>query len=295
MSHIADVAAGGYWRPRLVGSSIMEPVTTPTDNHHSRRDVAILGLGRMGTAMAERLTEEGFSVLGWTRSGRTPAGLRTAPDAAAAVAESDLVLLALYDGAACRDVLEAVRPHLRTGALVINTSTVGPDEAAGYADEFGTAYLHAPVLGSTPAVRKGALQVLAGGDPGPARTVLEALGTVHVVADARTSAALKLVANSSLAGAVLALGESLHQGDALGLPREQVLDILATGQLGGLVAAKRPHLNGDALPAEFTIGALAKDMRLLADASRTPLSYPETLANAPAGPDADIARATERP
>ena len=51
------------------------------------------------------------------------------------------------------------------------------------------------------------------------RPLLEALGRVRPVGDASTAAALKLVANSSLAGAVLALRDSLQQGGALSLPQ----------------------------------------------------------------------------
>jgi hypothetical protein len=129
------------------------------------------------------------------------------------------------------------------------------------------------------------------------RPVLEALGTVRRVDDASTAAALKLIANNSLAGAVLALRDSLRQADALGLPRTQTLDILELGQLGGLVARKRPFLLGEppAATSEFTIGALAKDMALLAAASSTPLRSATGLADAPALLEADIAVAATVP
>ena len=53
------------------------------------------------------------------------------------------------------------------GTLVVNASTVGPDESralAAQAAEAGLRYVEAPVLGSVPAVRAGRLTVLAGGD-----------------------------------------------------------------------------------------------------------------------------------
>ncbi len=77
------------------------------------------------------------------------------------------------------------------------------------------------------------------------RPVLETLGTVRRADDASTAAALKLIANSSLAGAVLALRDSLRQADALGLPRTQALDVLELGRLGGLVVRKRRFLLGE--------------------------------------------------
>ncbi|MCE7051515.1 nuclear transport factor 2 family protein [Streptomyces purpurascens] len=262
--------------------------------------IAVLGLGRMGDAMATRLTAQGWNVVGWTRSGRTAGAVETTADPNEAVAKADLVLLSLFDGPACRQVLDEVRDVLRTDTIVLNTSTVAPAEASKLAGRLGPSYVHAPVLGSVPAAAAGALRILAAGDHDAVdrvRPVLATLGTVRRVDDAPTAAALKLIANHSLAGAVLALRDSLRQADALGLPRGQVLDVLELGRLGGLVTAKRPFLTGEsaAVTAEFTIGALAKDMALLAAASNTPLRSAAGLAGTPADPEADITVAATAP
>jgi 3-hydroxyisobutyrate dehydrogenase-like beta-hydroxyacid dehydrogenase len=264
----------------------------------SSRAIAVLGLGRMGAAMAARLQSLGWEVTGWTRSGRTVDSVKTACDPGDAVANADVVILALFDGPACATVLDRVRDSLRPAAVIVNTSTVAPAEAAALAARFGAAYVHAPVLGSRPAVASGALEILAGADEealARVRPVLDALGTVRPAGDAATAAALKLIANSSLAGAVLALRDSLRQGAALGLPPAQVLDVLELGQLGALVARKRSFLSGQPAPAEFTVGALAKDMALLADASQSPLPNAAELAGSPAGQEADIALAATAP
>lgn len=262
--------------------------------------IAVLGLGRMGGAIAARLAAQGRDVVGWTRSGRTPGAIRTTDDPNEAVAKAGLVLLALFDGPACRQVLDVVRDSLRPDTIVLNTSTIAPAEAAELARRLGPVYVHAPVLGSVPAVAAGALQILAAAGPDTldrVRPVLESLGTVRYVDDASTAAALKLIANSSLAGAVLALRDALQQADALGLPRTQVLDVLELGQLGGLVTRKRSFLTDRAAvgAATFTIGALAKDMALLAAASHTPLRSAADLADTPASPEADIAVAATAP
>lgn len=263
--------------------------------------IAVLGLGRMGTAVATRLADHDWDVVGWTRSGRPAGAVETADDPNDAVAKADTVLLALFDGPACRQVVDQVRDSLRGDTVVLNISTIAPAEAAGLARDLGASYVHAPVLGSVPAVAAGALQILAAADQGAldrARPVLEVLGTVRHVDDAATAAALKLVANNSLADAVLALRDALRQADALGLSRAQALDVLELGQLGGLVARKRPFLTGepaDATAATFTIGALAKDMALLATASDVPLRSAADLADSPAGPEADIAVAATAP
>ncbi|HEV7711149.1 MAG TPA: nuclear transport factor 2 family protein [Asanoa sp.] len=278
------------WRRPTVGS-----MTAP-------HTIAVLGLGRMGSAMATRLAGHDWDVVGWTRSGRTVESVETTGDPNEAVAKADIVLLALFDGEACRQVVERVHRSLRTDTIVLNTSTVAPAEASQLARRLGPSYVHASVLGSVPAATAGTLRILASADQRAldrVRPVLEALGTVLHVDDVATAAALKLVANSSLAGAVLALRESLRQADALSLPRAQVLDVLELGQLGGLVARKRNflagQLNAATARAEFTIDALAKDMALLAAASNTPLRSAADLAHTLAGPEADIAVAATVP
>ena len=276
--------------------------------------ITVLGLGRLGAPIATRLAEQGWHVIGWTRSGHAAAGaVESAGDANEAVQKADIVLLCLFDAAACEQVLDQVRDSLRPDAVVLNTSTVAPAEAAALAARFGPNYVHAPVLGSGPAVANGALRILAAGNTGSfdtVRPVLEALGTVQRVEDAATAAALKLVANSSLAGAVLALRDSLQQADALGLSRAAALDVLELGQLGGLVARKRDFLtepfatatatatgsaSAGTVEATFTIGALAKDMALLADATDKPLPSAAELADTLADPEADIAIAATAP
>lgn len=263
--------------------------------------IAVLGLGRMGTAIATRLDHH-WDVVGWTRSPRAVGTLDTTGDASDAVAKADTVLLALFDGPACQQVLAHVRDSLRPDAIVVNTSTVAPAEAASLARQLGPSYVHAPVLGSVPAAAAGTLQILAAADHDAlkhVRPILQALGTVRRVDDAATAAALKLVANSSLAGSLLALREALQQADALRLPRAQVLDVLELGQLGALVTRKRPFLESQPTTApataEFTLGALAKDMALLAAASHTPLRSAADLADTPADPEADIAAAATLP
>ncbi|WP_392973584.1 nuclear transport factor 2 family protein [Streptomyces sp. LN245] len=262
--------------------------------------IAVLGLGRMGGAIATRLTAQGWDVVGWTRSGRTSGAVRTTGDPNEAVAKADLVLLTLFDGPACRQLLDDVHHSLRPDTTVLNMSTVAPAEASDLARRLGPSYVHAPVLGSVPAAAAGALQILAAADQDTldrARPILETLGTVRRVDDASTAAALKLIANNSLAGAVLALRDSLLQADALGLQRAQALDVLELGRLGGLVVRKRPFLDGEPPvgTADFTIGALAKDMTLLADASNTPLRSAVGLADIPAASEADIAIAATVP
>lgn len=254
--------------------------------------VAILGLGRMGAAMAARLADHDHTVTTWTRSGRTLPGLPSASTAAEAVAGADLVLLCLYDAAACRWVLDAVEDALPHGAAVVNTATVGPDEAAELAAAVGPGYLHAPVMGSTSAVAAGSLTLLVGAPsvPASAADVLADLGTPVPCGSPARAAAAKLVANGVLADALLALRESRTRARELGLDAALTWDVLERTSIGALVRAKRGRLDaGDLADADFTAGALAKDVRLLAGHAPSTARLLTEIARSPLAVDDDIA------
>jgi 3-hydroxyisobutyrate dehydrogenase len=228
--------------------------------------VTVLGLGRMGSAMAERLASA-HDVRTWTRSdGGSPAD---------AVADAAVVLLCLYDGPACGEVLTACLGSLSGRTAVVNTTTVSPDEATHLEDlatGAGATYLHAPVMGSTPAVASGRLTILAGGKPSAdVDGVLASLGETLVFAGAAESAGLKLLANGVLGDSLSSLRRALARGDALGLPRGAVLDVVGRTVLARFVDGRRDVLGeGHASPdATFATGALAKDLALLAGGTDT--------------------------
>ncbi len=228
-------------------------------------DVAVLGLGRLGDALARRLAET-HPVRTWSRS-------RPGPGLARTVVGADVVVVCVYDAAACREVLEACRGLLPDGCTVITTATVGPDEAAGLADlvaDLGAQHVHAPVVGSVPAALAGGLTILTGGRPvGPAAEVLATLGRCVTLADAAEAAAAKLLANGVLGDALVTLRRSLLCAELLTLPRGTALDVLESTVLAPVVRAKRADLESGpaAAPVRFAAGALAKDLALLGRAA----------------------------
>ena len=122
-------------------------------SHSVSPRVGIVGLGRMGRAMAARLAQHGFEVAGWTRSGIAvdlARELRITPylTIAETVAASDIVLLSLSDDAAVTEIVgQLVRGDL-AGKLIVDTSTVSPDtlrRLAGAIGEAGGAALDAPI------------------------------------------------------------------------------------------------------------------------------------------------------
>lgn len=261
--------------------------------------VAVLGLGRMGSAMARRLDHQGHPVVTWSRSGRKVDDLAGVADVSAAVEGADVVLLCLFDGPACADVVASIRDRIGAGAVVVNTSTVGVAEAAALSAEVrgsGAGYVHAPVMGSVPAVQSGALTVLAGAgeEPGAAAfAVLGGLGDVVRCGSVADAAAAKLLANGVLGGAVLNLRDALVRAEELGMQPGEALSVLERTILGRLVSSKRDALEkGEFSDADFTVGALAKDLTLLAAHAPSAEALRDSVVGArdrgAVGPDDDV-------
>lgn len=260
--------------------------------------VSVLGLGRMGAAMAVRLAGQGHDVVGWSRSGRTISGVRTARTASEALAAADVVLLSLFDGDACQQVIAQVQGQLSVGTVVVNTSTIAPEEAAALATTItatGASYLHAPVIGSVPKVETGTLTILGGSDyDGTVASVLADLGTVLPCEGPESAASAKLVANGALASSLLAIRDSRARATELDIDAALAWTVLESTPLGGLVGSKRSRLDGGVFgQADFTVGALAKDLALLA--GRAPSAVPvhrevaAALEDGAVKPDDDIA------
>ena len=93
--------------------------------------VGLVGLGLMGMALAKRVTEGGFEVWGCDLdSERVRAfcqlGGISAPDAASVAACCPRILLSLPDSRAVKTVLAEMRPHLKRGQIIVDTSTGDP-------------------------------------------------------------------------------------------------------------------------------------------------------------------------
>src|SRR6185295_5092028 len=92
--------------------------------------VAFLGMGLLGSAMAERMLAQGDSVTVWNRTeSKAHALQRLGALVAATPAEAagaDRVHLALTDDAAVDAILAQITPRLRRSAIVIDHSTTSP-------------------------------------------------------------------------------------------------------------------------------------------------------------------------
>jgi 3-hydroxyisobutyrate dehydrogenase-like beta-hydroxyacid dehydrogenase len=242
--------------------------------------IAFLGLGEMGTPMATRLLRAGHDVRVWNRSAERTVplaseGATVASSPAKAAAGADFVITMLATPEAFEQVLfggEGLATALSPGQVLIDMSTVGPDEVRSAAARLpeGTSLVDAPVRGSVPQAASGRLEVFVGAadrDYERVRPILEILGTLRHTGGPGSGAAMKLVANLVLGAAIVTLGEALALGDALDLDGGLVLDTLADSPIGPIVKAKRGNVESGDFTPSFKLRHAAKDLRLVTEAA----------------------------
>ncbi|TDC22970.1 NAD(P)-dependent oxidoreductase [Streptomyces sp. 8K308] len=222
--------------------------------HSATPRVAVLGLGAMGLPMARRLVTRlpvsVYDVAGDRRALLAGDGARDAASPADAARDADLVLVAVRD----RDQLDAAlfgpdgaAATLRPGAVVILTSTVGPDAARETAERLAEASaltVDAPVSGGPVRAGEGDLLIVVGGPEAAldaARPALDLLASTLTVVGPRPGdgQALKAI-NQLLAGVhIAAAAEAIALARGLGLDPATVVESLRHGAAGSFMFADR--------------------------------------------------------
>ena len=255
--------------------------------------VAVLGLGRMGAPIAERLLQAGHELAVWNRSpaaaddlvGRGAARL-TAPDAA--WERSELVITMLADDAAVRAVVLGQHGLLASreprGGTLIDMSTISPRasaEVAAAAAAGQVPYLRAPVSGNPSVVVAGNLSIIVSGPAGEyerLRSTLHDIGpNLFHVGEGEQARIVKLALNLMIGGTTQLLAEALVLAESNGLERAQMLEVIAGSAIASpYVNYKRDALLSGDYSSTFTARLLHKDLGLalaVGHESSVPLAF----------------------
>jgi len=238
--------------------------------------LGIVGLGRMGAAMSQRLRQQGFEMTGWDHNpsanqALATGGLRIAANARDIAAGSEVVISIITEDHGVRRIFTGPDGFLAgdvAGKLFIEMSTLQPmtgRELVGQVEAKGARLIESPVLGTIPQVRDGKLFALVGGrseDLERARPVLEKM-TRRIAHMGPNGAgyAMKLAVNLGLGAYIQAVSESLALGVKQGLTLDQMLDVLQEAPYASnWLKSKIDVIKG--APAEMTldIRTLRKDL-----------------------------------
>lgn len=243
--------------------------------------IGLIGIGRMGGAMARNLLAAGEALAVYDLRPEATAALKgggaTIADSPAALAEiSDIILTSLPSPAAIEKVIEEIAASLRRSALVIETSTKSPDQsralAARVADA-GGAYLDAPISGGQAGADAGTLTIMVGSEKAAlerALPVLRIIGRdIHHMGPVGTGDAMKLVIQSITMSYFAMFMEGVAFGEALGIPLEKQLAVLGASSADApSLATRYDQILADDRTPRFEISSALKDLSLVDVASR---------------------------
>ena len=227
--------------------------------------VGVIGLGIIGSRIAEVLRESGRQVYVWSRTPRPEPNFLSSPAEIAELADS--IQLFVPNGEALVEVVSAMKDSLSKRHTVINNSTADPDsvvEAFQIAKEAGATFLDAPFTGSKDAAAKGALVYYVGGDPATldaSRALLEASSKeILYVGRVGEATVLKLATNMISAATIEVLSEALGLVTAAGIDPAKLSEAIAQNACGStLTGMKLPTMIAGDYETHFSLKHMFKD------------------------------------
>lgn len=253
------------------------------------KKVSVLGLGLLGSAIAERLLDLGWEVTLWNRTPAKAAALsrrpnaRLAGSAADAANGADLILTCVTDGSALEAILfgsEGVaaawgtRPAALDGRLVVDMSTIAPGEARDFAmrleSECAAALLDAPISGGVPAARRGSMTVMVGGEANAfaqAQPLMDALAARATLLGGSGAGQSAKMINQVLVGANFALlAEACALAERAGVDVARLPEALAGGRADSrLLQEYLPRMAAREFTPRGKHSIMLKDLNLAAN------------------------------
>jgi 3-hydroxyisobutyrate dehydrogenase len=245
-------------------------------------NVGFIGLGHLGKTIAQHLAAEGVALSVWNRTAEKSAdmGVPVKESPRQLIDDSDVVIINLFDSNAVKSVLEGPGGLLCgdcAGKIIIDTTTNHFEEVLRFhriVRERSASYLECPLLGSVIPASQGTLTVLVSGELPDYERVKPLLGkigrTIHFLGEPALATKMKLINNLVLGSFMATCAEAVALGEAAGLGREQVIDILLSGAGNSMVLnAKRENLARNEFPTHFSSALIYKDLHYLQDLCRT--------------------------
>jgi 3-hydroxyisobutyrate dehydrogenase-like beta-hydroxyacid dehydrogenase len=245
--------------------------------------VGFIGLGNMGSRMAQRLLNHGYHLEVYDRD---PAKAEAMAAKGGAVANNifelarniDVLLSCLTNDEAVRSVYtgaEGVFAGARAGTVVLEMSTISPEssrELHKLGATRGIEVMDVAISGSTTAAENGALTLLAGGNRElfrAAKPIFESVAKQYfLLGGPGSGTAMKLVVNTLLGVGMQAIAEAVVLGEKAGLDRKNLLDVLSqTAVIAPAHVGKLSRIAINDYTPQFPLRLMNKDFRLILTAA----------------------------
>ncbi len=251
------------------------------------QQIAFLGLGVMGGYMAANLARSGYSVKAWNRTPNRPgvevaasAGARMVSSIREAVEAADIVFSCVGDVPDVEEVIlgsGGVAEFAKPGALVIDTSTIGPDAArkiAAELDKHNLRFLDAPISGGDIGAKNGTLTIMIGGEPSDfeqSKPLLEVLGkSIRLCGPVGSGQAVKLCNQVLGALHMVALCEAMQLAEQQEIDPNLIVEVCSTGAAGSWALSNLgPKIVESDFRPGFMIKHIIKDLRLVQESLKS--------------------------
>ena len=245
--------------------------------------LGFIGLGNMGSRIAQRLLDHGYRVEVYDRD---PAKAEAMAARGATVAKNildlargaDVLLSCLTNDEAVQSVYtgpEGVFAGAQRGTNVLEMSTISPEtsrELHRLGTQRGIEVLDVAISGSTPAAEQGTLTLLAGGDQdlfGAAEPIFQTIAKQYfLLGGPGSGTTMKLVVNTLLGLGMQAIAEAVVLGEKTGLDRKKLLEVLSkTAVIAPAHLGKLARIAIDDYSPQFPMRLMHKDFELILNAA----------------------------
>ncbi|TRZ77019.1 MAG: NAD(P)-dependent oxidoreductase [Deltaproteobacteria bacterium] len=248
------------------------------------KQIAVIGLGLMGTPIATLLLKAGYAVIGFDivekqMAELAPLGMKSAKSPKDASAKADLILLSLPNWNVVLDAVEGrdgVLEGAEKGKIIIDMGTSPPERTAAMAERMakkGIDWMDIPISGSSAQARVGNMVFMVGGRSEvfeKIKPILDKIGKKTVYVGKNGNAAmLKLVVNHILYLNQAAAIEGLVLGMKAGLDPGIMFDAITSGAASSdLIITRGKEMLADHFEPKGPVNVAVKDMGLILETAK---------------------------
>lgn len=247
------------------------------------KSVAILGVGKMGAAIAKELAVAGFEITLWNRNQEVAEKLaseikmttvKVSPTPKFALANADLAICLFTNGIVTQSVLlddPEVLKDVQSNLIVVDMGTSGVESARSLASALAAkeiSFIDAPVSGSVATIAAHQLLLMASGNKDEIEKATQVFSIfakkTAYLGQAGAGQAMKLAVNLIVHTLNAAVSEGLALAVAGGISASAAYDVLEESVVAApFVKYKRAAFLDPELPVAMRIDTVLKDMALI--------------------------------
>ena len=247
-----------------------------------RVKIGFIGLGNMGSRIAQRLLDQGYQLSAYDRDTAKAEAVAAHGGVVAKnirdLATADVILSCLTNDEAVLSVYsgtEGVFTRARPGTVVLEMSTISPEssrELHRQGARGDVEVLDVAISGSIPAAEQGILTLLVGGNREvfrAAKPIFQAIAKQYfLLGGSGSGTAMKLVVNTLLGVGMQAIAEAVCLGEKSGIDRDQLLAVLSkTAVIAPAHVGKLARTAVNDYSPQFPLRLMNKDFQLILKAA----------------------------